>query len=97
MPSFPNKKPKFPFQEIQCWSHASNALSALKEKYTNPSTAEAIQRVNRLITAWPTMNDDNLPLDGFEAVKTIHKKLSPSLLDIKATAETEVKLVQPTF
>ena len=37
------------------------------------------------------MNDDSLPLDGFESVKTIYKKLNPSLNEIKATAEAEAK------
>ena len=55
---------------------------------------DAIQRVNRLITAWPTMNDDNLPLEGFDSVKKIYEKLNPSLIDIKATAEAEVSSVE---
>lgn len=56
--------------------------------YTNPGTSETIGRVNRLLSAWPA--DDNLPAEGYESVKTLYKKLTTGLNDIKTTAERDV-------
>ena len=77
------------FAEIDCWSHAAESLTALSNKYSSPSTLETIERVNRLINAWPP--DDTLPAEGYEGVKTISKKLLHGLKDIRLSAEGEVK------
>jgi len=50
---------------------------------------EAVNRVNRLISAWPT--DDILSADGIISVKDIHKKLVSGLNEIKASSERDVK------
>jgi SAGA-associated factor 29 len=57
--------------------------------YMNSDTIETIGKVNRLIAAWPT--DDMVPVDGFESVKTTHKRLSSALNEIRNTAEKEVR------
>jgi SAGA-associated factor 29 len=75
--------------EVDCWAHAAESLTALSNKYSNQSTLDTIERVNRLIHAWPA--DDTLPAEGYEGVKTIHKKLKPGLNDIKLASEEEVK------
>ena len=75
--------------EVDCWSHAAESLATLSNKYSSHSTLETIERVNRLISAWP--QDDTLPAEGFDHVKMIFKKLSPGLYDIKIAAEEEVK------
>jgi SAGA-associated factor 29 len=77
------------FAEVDCWSHAAESLTALSNKYSSHSTLETIERVNRLINAWPP--DDTLPAEGYEGVKTIYKKLLPGLTDIRLAAEEEVK------
>lgn len=91
MPNISKIIDSFP-SEIQCWSHASNTLSAFSEKYNNLTTGDALARVNRLISVWPTTaGDDTLPMDGFDSVKTVYKKLSSGLNEVKMTAETEVR------
>lgn len=77
------------FVEVDCWSHAAESLTALSNKYSSHSTLETIERVNRLINAWPP--DDTLPAEGYEGVKTIYKKLLHGLNDIRFAAEEEVK------
>jgi len=78
-------------EEVDCWAHAAESLTALSNKYSNQSTLDTIERVNRLIHAWPA--DDTLPAEGYEGVKTIHKKLKPGLNDIKLASEEEVKAI----
>lgn len=80
-----------PRSEVECWSHAVASLNTLSNKYSSPTTLETIGRVNRLISAWPT--DDTLPAEGLDGVKTIFKKLSPGLQDIRIAAEDEAKWV----
>lgn len=75
--------------EVECWSHAAESLTALSNKYSNHPTLETIERVNRLISAWPI--DDVLPAEGFDGVKSIYKKLAPGLRDIQMAAEQEAK------
>jgi SAGA-associated factor 29 len=58
------------------------------EIYGNPATVETIGRVNRLISVWPT--DDQLPAEGLDGLKTVHKKLSTALNDVKHAADQEV-------
>lgn len=85
----PNQPPSYGFPEIECWSHAAKSLTALSNNYSKPATIETIGRVNRLISVWPT--DDTLPAEGIDAVKSLFKKLSPGLVDIRLAAEDEAK------
>lgn len=50
---------------------------------------DAVGRVNRLILAWP--NDETLPAEGMDSVKTVYKKLSSGLSEIKTNSEREIK------
>jgi SAGA-associated factor 29 len=52
---------------------------------------EAIGKVNRLISQWPT--DDNLPADGFDSVKSMYKKLNAGLGEIGGASDSELKFV----
>ncbi|KAJ8518460.1 hypothetical protein ONZ45_g4445 [Pleurotus djamor] len=79
-------------EEVACWSHAAAGLSSLTTLYANPTTAETIDRVNRLITIWPT--DDNLPAEGLDSVKSNYKKLSTGLHDIQDSATREAKAIE---
>jgi len=78
-------------EEIETWSHVSESLQKLSEMYANPAAAETVGRVNRLISAWP--QDDTLPAEGYEGVKTIHKKLRSGLREIQSQAESEVAMI----
>jgi len=80
---------------VDCWSHAAESLNALSNKYSSQSTLETIERVNRLISAWPP--DDTLPAEGLDGVKTIYKKLSPGLRNIQIAAEEEVKALEDSI
>ncbi|KAF4577175.1 SAGA-associated factor 29 [Pleurotus pulmonarius] len=79
-------------EEIDCWSHAVSGLTALTTLYGNPSTTETIDRVNRLITTWPT--DDHVPAEGLDSVKSNYKKLEAGLHDIQDTATREAKAIE---
>ncbi|RDB14800.1 SAGA-associated factor 29 [Hypsizygus marmoreus] len=79
-------------EEVECWAHAAQALTTLANKYSTQSTLETIERVNRLISAWP--HDDTVPAEGLDGVKTIYKKLSPGLRDIQMAADEEVKAIE---
>jgi SAGA-associated factor 29 len=59
--------------------------------YEDKAPAETVNRVNRLITAWP--QDDRLPAEGYEGVKTVYKKLRSGLHEIQYQAKTEVEYV----
>jgi len=48
-----------------------------------------VNRVNRLITAWPA--DDALPAEGLEGVKANYKRLVSGLNDIKTQSDRDVK------
>lgn len=76
---------------MEYWSHAAESLSHLSNIYVNAGTSETIGRVNRLLSAWPA--DDNLPAEGYESVKTLYKKLTAGLNDIKTSAERDAKSV----
>ncbi|KNZ81272.1 SAGA-associated factor 29 [Termitomyces sp. J132] len=76
-------------EELECWSQAAASLSTLTAQFSRSSTLETIERVNRLISAWPV--DDTIPAEGFDGVKATYKKLAPALRDIQNTAEEEVK------
>ncbi|KAG5645473.1 hypothetical protein DXG03_006018 [Asterophora parasitica] len=60
--------------------------------YSSHSTLETIERVNRLISAWPL--DDTLPAEGLDGVKTIYKKLAPGLRDIQIAADEEARALE---
>jgi len=77
------------FAEVDCWSHAAGSLTVLSNKYSSHSTSDTIDRVNRLINAWPS--DDTFPAEGYEGIKSIYKKLLSGLDDIRLAAEEEVK------
>jgi SAGA-associated factor 29 len=84
------RRPNYVFPaEVDCWSRAAESLTALSNKYSNQSTLETIDRVNRLIHAWPA--DDTLPAEGYEGVKTIYNKLKPGLTDIGLASQEEFK------
>ncbi|KAG6876518.1 hypothetical protein C0992_012602 [Termitomyces sp. T32_za158] len=76
-------------EELDCWSQAAASLSTLTAQFSRHSTLETIERVNRLISAWPV--DDNIPAEGLDGVKATHKKLAPALRDIQNTADEELK------
>ena len=48
-----------------------------------------VGRVYRLLAEWPM--DDALPSEGIDGVKSIYKKLSSGLHEIKANAEKDVE------
>src|SRR5262245_26544208 len=75
--------------EIECWSHARASVSTLSGIYENTAIGETIGRVNRFIAAWPA--DDTLPAEGIDSVKTVYKKLSAGLHEIRGTSEKEAK------
>lgn len=79
------------FTEIDCWTHTATKLSTFSNIYANPVTAETIGRINRLISAWP--QDDTLPAEGLDSVKTSYKKLASGLEEISKISEREVKSV----
>ncbi|KAI0926963.1 hypothetical protein AcW1_007659 [Taiwanofungus camphoratus] len=78
-------------EEIEYWSHAAAALSKLSSMYTNPTGIETVGRVNRLLSAWPT--DDILPAEGYDSVKSIYKKLTSGLQEIKTNAEQDAQAI----
>ncbi|KZT12024.1 uncharacterized protein LAESUDRAFT_719985 [Laetiporus sulphureus 93-53] len=78
-------------EEVDCWSRAASSLSRLSNTYTNPTAIETIGRVNRLLSAWPA--DDTLPAEGYDGVKSVYKKLTSGLTDIKATAERDAQTI----
>ncbi|KAJ7288343.1 SGF29 tudor-like domain-containing protein [Mycena rebaudengoi] len=79
-------------EELDCWSHAATSLTHLSRIYSTPATKETIDRVNRLISVWPT--DDTLPAQGLNDVKGIYKKLSAGLEEIQAASDREVKAIE---
>ncbi|KAK0504039.1 SGF29 tudor-like domain-containing protein [Armillaria luteobubalina] len=78
-------------EEIELWNRVRTPLLTLSSIYTNPATAETIGRVNRLISAWP--NDDTVPSEGLDGVKTIYKKLNTGLKDLETASNNEVKAI----
>ncbi|KAJ7644127.1 SGF29 tudor-like domain-containing protein [Roridomyces roridus] len=84
-----------PRSEFDCWSHAATSLKHLSSIYSTPASAEAVPRVNRLISVWPA--DETLPAQGLDNVKQIYRKLSSGLEEIKATSEREVKAIEDTI
>ena len=81
------------FPEIQVWGHASTKLVSFRDRYNEQTTREAIDRVNRSISAWPTMSGEDEPMESFETVKKTYEKLSKGLHKIKSTAEAEGRYV----
>ncbi|KAH8104552.1 SGF29 tudor-like domain-containing protein [Cristinia sonorae] len=78
-------------EEVDYWSQTATSLSTLSSLYTSATTEDTIGRVNRLISAWPT--DDTIPAEGFESLKSMHKKLVAGLSEIKTTAERDAKVM----
>lgn len=53
---------------------------------------EAIDRVNRSISAWPSLSgEDGEPMESFETVKKTYEKISRGLGQVKSNAEAESK------
>ena len=52
---------------------------------------DPLGRVHRLLSQWPS--DDALPTEGIDGVKSIYKKLSSGLNEVKMNAENDVKCV----
>ena len=77
------------FPEADCWLQAVESLTTLSAKYSSISTLETIERVNRLISAWPT--DDTLPAEGLDGVKTVYNKLHSGLRNIQSGADEDIK------
>ncbi|EJC98115.1 uncharacterized protein FOMMEDRAFT_114966 [Fomitiporia mediterranea MF3/22] len=81
-------------EELQCWAVVVAKLNACRQTYEKPETMETMGRVNRSISAWPTMSGDNgEPLEPFETIKATYKKLSSGLADIQKHAEAEAKAI----
>jgi SAGA-associated factor 29 len=76
------------YLELETWSLASQSLNRLSEMYDDPAPVETVNRVNRLITAWP---QDDRPAEGYEGVKTVYKKLRSGLNEIQIQAKSEVE------
>ncbi|CAL1713153.1 unnamed protein product [Somion occarium] len=76
-------------EEVDYWSHAATSLSRLSALLSSPETNDAIGRVNRLLSAWPT--DDTIPAEGFDSLRSIYKKLTMGLNEIRTTAERDAK------
>ncbi|KAI0248625.1 SGF29 tudor-like domain-containing protein [Lactifluus subvellereus] len=85
-----SKRPAYT-EEIDCWSHAANSISALSNLAINSSTQETVSRVNRLIDMWPA--DDAFLTEGFETIKTNYKKLVSGLNDIKTQSDKDIKAI----
>ena len=78
----------FPIKlEVEFWSHARASVTSLNGIYAGPP--EAVGRVNRLISSWPS--DDTLPAEGFDEVKKVYKKLVSGLQELEMNAEREIK------
>jgi SAGA-associated factor 29 len=56
--------------------------------YNDPAPAETVNRVNRLISAWP---QNETPAEGYEGVKPVYKKLRSGLNEIQTQAKAEVE------
>ncbi|KAK2465189.1 hypothetical protein APHAL10511_002543 [Amanita phalloides] len=78
-------------EELDSWSRTAESLRVLASKYDRPTTLESLEKVNRLISAWPT--DDTIPAEGLEGVKVIHRKLAPGITEVKLAAEEELKAI----
>ncbi|KAJ3552674.1 hypothetical protein NM688_g4028 [Phlebia brevispora] len=74
--------------QVQWWSVAADAL---KQISSGSETTETIGRVNRLLSAWP--QDDALPAEGYDGVKSIFKKLNSGLKEIKESADRDIKAI----
>lgn len=71
---------------------ASKKIAAFRDRYNDPSSRDAIDRVNRSISAWPSMSgEDGEPMESFETVKKTYEKISKGLGKIKSTADAENK------
>ncbi|KAI0076702.1 hypothetical protein K474DRAFT_1622351 [Panus rudis PR-1116 ss-1] len=79
-------------EEVEYWTHAANSLTNLARLCANQETGDAIGRVNRLISAWPT--DDTLPAEGFDSVRSIYRKLNTGLNEIRSSAERDAKAAE---
>ncbi|KAF8264759.1 SGF29 tudor-like domain-containing protein [Lactarius quietus] len=79
-------------EEIECWSHATNSISALSNLAVNSTTQETVDRVNQLISTLPT--DDAFPADGFESVKSNYKRLVSGLKEVKVQSDKDIKAIE---
>lgn len=73
---------------MQLWTAAASALKQISAAHSSSEAAETIGRINRLLSAWP--QDDTLPAEGYDSVKSIYKKLNSGLKEIKESAERDV-------
>jgi len=76
------------YLEVEIWTQASESLKNLSEMYNDPAPAETVNRVNRLISAWP--QNDSTPAEGYDGVKRVYKKLRSGLNEIQTQAKAEV-------
>ncbi|KAI0822258.1 SGF29 tudor-like domain-containing protein [Trametes gibbosa] len=78
-------------EELECWSQAAASLSKLSTMLSEHERDDTVGRVHRLFSGWPA--DDTLPSDGMDHVKSLYKKLTSGLNEIKATAEKDAEAI----
>lgn len=89
------QRPSSQAEEIQWWSQAAIKLTACRDVYNNPATLDAMQRVNRAISAWPDVSGENgEPPAAIETIKATYKKLSSGLSEVRDAAELEAKAIE---
>jgi hypothetical protein len=77
--------------EVDTWARAAVSLNALSEKYCGQNTLDIIDRVNRLIAQWP--HDDTMPAEGWEGIRSVHKKLEPNLQRLQSISDEEIRYI----
>ncbi|GJJ15562.1 hypothetical protein Clacol_009840 [Clathrus columnatus] len=80
-----------PSEEVQCWQNICASLSHLRSLADNPTTSEAISRVNKVINTLPPHDE---MLDNPDSLKPSYKKLLNGISDIKDAAEKETKAIE---
>ncbi|KAF8516827.1 SGF29 tudor-like domain-containing protein [Hysterangium stoloniferum] len=80
-----------PSEEVQCWQNICASLDHLRSLSANPTTAEAITRVNKIIVSL-SPNDDTV--ENSDLLKHSHKKLLNGITDIRDAAEKETKAIE---
>ncbi|KAI0770327.1 SGF29 tudor-like domain-containing protein [Fomes fomentarius] len=78
-------------EEVDCWTQATVQLNKLSAMLTEQERDDAIGRVHRLLSQWPS--DDSLPTEGIDGVKSIYKKLLSGFNEVKTNAEKDVEAI----
>ncbi|KAF8511582.1 SGF29 tudor-like domain-containing protein [Gautieria morchelliformis] len=79
-----------PSEEIQCWQNVCASLDHLRRLSVNPTTSEAISRVNRIISS---LSPDDQIFENPDTLKHSHKKLFISITEIRDSTEKESKAI----